>query len=202
MSKKISDLDAVVTPAATDLFELEDASGDSYKVASTDLFRNMPNSLILSSGSSAYYSTSQTSYFGYKNGTPNNMFQSANAAHVVLEIEAASSQTANLLEINSNGGSGGDLFKISSAGAFTANSSAQFSDFRFVSDTDTGISRDGTNILAIDAGGSAAAQFDADATAGNTRFLIYDVDNATLERVSVGAADSGGSGYKVLRIAN
>jgi len=39
-------------------------------------------------------------------------------------------------------------------------------------------------------------------TAGDTRFLIYDVDNGTLERVTVGAADSGGVGYKVLRILN
>jgi hypothetical protein len=46
------------------------------------------------------------------------------------------------------------------------------------------------------------ARFDADGTAGNTRFMIYDVDNATLERVSVGAADTGGSGFKVLRIPN
>lgn len=43
---------------------------------------------------------------------------------------------------------------------------------------------------------------DTDAVAGNTRFMIYDVDNATLERVTVGAADSGGAGYKVLRIPN
>lgn len=48
----------------------------------------------------------------------------------------------------------------------------------------------------------ASIAADADATAGNTRFLIYDVDNATLERVSVGAADSGGAGFKVLRIPN
>jgi len=46
------------------------------------------------------------------------------------------------------------------------------------------------------------ARIDNDNTAGNTRFMIYDVDNGTLERVSVGAADSGGSGYKVLRINN
>jgi len=45
-------------------------------------------------------------------------------------------------------------------------------------------------------------QLDATATSGNTALMIYDVDNATLERVKVGAADSGGTGYKVLRIAN
>ena len=49
---------------------------------------------------------------------------------------------------------------------------------------------------------AAVAEFDMNTTAGNTRFLIYDVDNGQLERVSVGAADSGGAGFKVLRIAN
>jgi len=46
------------------------------------------------------------------------------------------------------------------------------------------------------------ARIDSDATAGNTRFMLYDVDNGTLERVSVGAADSGGAGFKLLRIPN
>ncbi len=43
---------------------------------------------------------------------------------------------------------------------------------------------------------------DDNATAGNTRMMVWDVDNGTLERVSVGAADSGGAGFKVLRIPN
>lgn len=47
-----------------------------------------------------------------------------------------------------------------------------------------------------------AGEFDDDVTAGNTRFLLYDVDNGALQRVSVGAADSGGTGFKVLRIPN
>ena len=51
-------------------------------------------------------------------------------------------------------------------------------------------------------GHTEMARFDSDSTAGNTRFMVYDVDNATLERVTVGAADSGGSGFKVLRIPN
>ena len=46
------------------------------------------------------------------------------------------------------------------------------------------------------------ARVDSSVTAGQTRFLIYDVDNATLERVTVGAQDSGGVGFKLLRIAN
>lgn len=69
-------------------------------------------------------------------------------------------------------------------------------------DLNTGIGTAGADQLSSIAGGVEAARFDVDATAGNTRLLIYDVDNATLERVTVGAADSGGSGYKVLRIPN
>jgi hypothetical protein len=39
-------------------------------------------------------------------------------------------------------------------------------------------------------------------SSGETAMWVYDQDNATLERVTVGAADSGGTGYKVLRIPN
>lgn len=45
-------------------------------------------------------------------------------------------------------------------------------------------------------------KFDNATTATFTRFLLYDVDNGQIERVSVGAADSGGAGFKLLRIAN
>lgn len=43
---------------------------------------------------------------------------------------------------------------------------------------------------------------DLNSTAGNTRLLLWDVDSGALVRVSVGAADSGGTGFKVLRIPN
>lgn len=57
--------------------------------------------------------------------------------------------------------------------------------------------------FAVTHNGSANSfEVDASATAGNTRMLVWDVDNGQLERVSVGAADSGGVGYKVLRIPN
>lgn len=49
---------------------------------------------------------------------------------------------------------------------------------------------------------ASALQVDASATATHTRLLVYDVDNATVERVTVGIADSGGAGFKVLRIPN
>lgn len=77
--------------------------------------------------------------------------------------------------------------------------------------TSTGTAKSGRVVFATNPGGSAgssvndnveSAVVDGDATAGNTRFLLYDVTKATLSRVSVGAADSGGTGFKVLRIPN
>lgn len=50
----------------------------------------------------------------------------------------------------------------------------------------------GTDIFAVD----------ESATARDTKLLIFDVDNNTLERVTVGVADSGGVGFKLLRIPN
>lgn len=49
---------------------------------------------------------------------------------------------------------------------------------------------------------ATVAKFDKPATAGNTGLWIWDADNGQLERVTVGAADSGGAGFKLLRIAN
>lgn len=51
-------------------------------------------------------------------------------------------------------------------------------------------------------GWGESGRFDASATAGDTRFLLYDVTAATLKRVSVGASDSGGAGFKLLRVPN
>jgi hypothetical protein len=46
------------------------------------------------------------------------------------------------------------------------------------------------------------ARIERTATATHTALMIWDTDNATLERVTVGAAGSGGTGFKVLRIPN
>lgn len=47
-----------------------------------------------------------------------------------------------------------------------------------------------------------AGRFTYTNTATQTQLEIWDVDNGAVERVTVGAADSGGSGFKVLRIPN
>lgn len=52
-------------------------------------------------------------------------------------------------------------------------------------------------------GGHTVARIDSsNGTPGETGLMLWDVDNNTLERVTVGAANSGGAGYKVLRIPN
>lgn len=46
------------------------------------------------------------------------------------------------------------------------------------------------------------ARFMKEVGAGLTGFWLWDADNNQLEQVSVGAADSGGAGFKVLRLPN
>jgi hypothetical protein len=45
-------------------------------------------------------------------------------------------------------------------------------------------------------------QVDGNTTAAETPLLLLDIDKGTLQRVSIGAADSGGTGFKVLRVPN
>jgi len=56
--------------------------------------------------------------------------------------------------------------------------------------------------IAIEISNVTSGQFDGSSTAGDTRFLLWDVDSGALQRVTVGIANSGGSGFKVLRIPN
>ena len=59
-----------------------------------------------------------------------------------------------------------------------------------------------TGTITLLSGGTNGIRVDNSATATHTRLLVFDVDNGQLERVTVGAADSGGTGFKVLRIPN
>lgn len=74
--------------------------------------------------------------------------------------------------------------------------------FTFDGDTNTGMFSGAADTVGISVGGTEALRVDITATALDTALMIYDTDNATLERVTVGAADSGGAGFKVLRIPN
>jgi len=50
--------------------------------------------------------------------------------------------------------------------------------------------------------GTAALQIDNSPVANNTRLLLWDVSAGAFVRVSRGAADSGGVGFRLLRIPN
>ncbi len=51
-------------------------------------------------------------------------------------------------------------------------------------------------------GNSEVGKFDGNSDANSTRFLLWDNDSGTVKRVVLGASDSGGTGYRMLRIAN
>jgi len=47
-----------------------------------------------------------------------------------------------------------------------------------------------------------SAKFDLSSTANDTGFWLYDANSGTVKRVVVGASDSGGTGFRLLRITN
>lgn len=53
-----------------------------------------------------------------------------------------------------------------------------------------------------DSAGASKLQVDTTSTAADTAMLLWDVNTGAKVRVSVGANDSGGGGFKVLRIPN
>ncbi len=72
----------------------------------------------------------------------------------------------------------------------------------FGSEVGTGLYRTGSpDALHVAVVGTEYLRISAPA-ATETALWVYDFDNATVERVTVGAADSGGSGFKLLRIPN
>lgn len=76
--------------------------------------------------------------------------------------------------------------------------------YGFWGDTNAGLFRAAADSPAISCGTTECARFEDIDTlgAGETALHIYDVDNTSLDQVTVGAADSGGAGFKVLRIPN
>jgi lysophospholipase L1-like esterase len=57
-------------------------------------------------------------------------------------------------------------------------------------------------VIQIMTNSAQAAAFGTVGGAGETRFFLYDVDKGAQQRVKVGAANSGGAGFKMLRVDN
>lgn len=92
-------------------------------------------------------------------------------------------------------------FTADGAGLF-GNGSVSNPSISFNNDTDTGLYQDGANVLAFVSGGVQTMELDSASVAGASRMFLLDVDSGTFKRVSFGASDSGGTGFKLLRIAN
>lgn len=87
---------------------------------------------------------------------------------------------------------------------YTVDGSAAGPSVTFWGDGNSGMFSQAADNVGIAAGGIEAIRIEdpADLTSTQTSLWLYDDDNGSLEQVTVGAADSGGSGYKVLRIPN
>lgn len=97
---------------------------------------------------------------------------------------------------------GSGYFDTSGVGNFYDGAEIQVTASENWSTTNKGAQIDFTTTPLASTAQATAARFDGSTTAGDTRFMVYDVDNGTLERVTVGAANSGGAGFKLLRIPN
>lgn len=74
--------------------------------------------------------------------------------------------------------------------------------FKWEADGDNGLYRIGANDWALAAGSIGVLELDTDNTAQGTRMKIYDNTAAALVRVTRGAVDSGGVGFRSLRVPN
>lgn len=159
--------------------------------------------------------------------TARNVVQAAAATAVPLTLKGAAGQSANLLELRNSldvllfsinqtgntlkGPAGDDLFVNTRNGDRMRIGSGRVSIVTELgigsspSTPDIFLNRSAAEQLTIILGSLAnitTIQLDANSTPGNTRLLVWDVTAGTLKRVSVGAADSGGAGFKLLRVPN
>jgi len=93
---------------------------------------------------------------------------------------------------------------IGRTSVYFANPANVTPNYSFHSDENTGMYWAAADNISFAAGGIETVRIEdpADLAATETGMWLYDADNGTLQQVTVGADDSGGSGFKLLRIAN
>ncbi len=183
----------------------DDSASDAFKIGTTSIDTNTAIT-IPSGGGVVYFANGSASAPSISAASDTNTGISFSGSDAIL-FSTAGVQTWS---IDSNGklkplGSGlidiGDTTDFPK-GIFLAAGTAGAPSLSFGADPDSGFTRIAANDVGIIAGGVASARFDGSVTATHTRLLVYDVDNGGMERVTVGAPDSGGSGFKLLRIPN
>jgi len=188
---KISALTAVVTPAATDEFAVNQGSVSKKVTRLQNLTLEAGEQFL---GDSADVAGAPSFSFA---GDPNTGMYNFQPDKIGFALGGVSRFTMGNTTFTT-GSSNGPGFESANATATTPTLKPRNGD------VDTGIGHHSLDNLSIVSGGLEAARFEdpADLAATETSLWLYDLDNATMEQVTVGAPDSGGAGFKVLRIAN
>lgn len=122
-----------------------------------------------------------------------------------IVLNAAGSKFRPLLDNNLDLGTASVKFRTAYLGTSLRNADGSDTDpsYTFDSDPDTGVFRQAANALGMSVGGVEHARLSVPGS-GDTALLIrYDPGTgATFQRVTVGVADSGGTGFRVLRVPN
>jgi hypothetical protein len=105
-------------------------------------------------------------------------------------------QSTNIIGSFGAHGYGATAYGVNAGAGFNIIASENWTDAAMGAYISLLASPNGTTIVA------EKVRVDCPTTATHTSLMLYDVDNNTVERVTVGAADSGGVGFKVLRIPN
>ncbi len=189
---KISALPAVTTAATTDEFAVNQG-GTSKKMTRAQMHSlETGEQITLPLGGSA--------------GAPTVAFGDGNTGFWEVIDNSLSLAIAGVQQFTWNG----TAFMGPSAGNFyiphslTLANGTTIPTYSWQSDTDTGISHHIADNVSVICGAIEALRVEdsADLAATETSLWLYDLDNGALQQVSVGADDSGGVGFKVLRIAN
>lgn len=97
---------------------------------------------------------------------------------------------------------GTDALTLNTNAAYFRSGSPTIPSVSFIADSNTGIYSAGSDIAALVAGGVESAYWDNTTSADSTRLSVYSTAASTIRRIVTGAADSGGAGFRMLRIAN
>lgn len=188
MAKKISDLPAVATPAATDQLEVNQGGVSKRETRAQIHTLQSGEHLVLPAVDEAATPTLQFGNTGIYGGPGDSLrFATGGSFRVLID-------------------SIGRMLRSSGRAAvhFGTDPSGTTPIFTYDGDFDSGLGRFAADNPSMIAGGIEAARFEdpADLAATETALWIYDLDNAAIQQVTVGAADSGGVGFKLLRIPN
>lgn len=187
---KISALPAVTTPASTDEFAVNQA-GTTKKMTRAQVH-------ALQSGEVLAVDAGAVDAIPLHFGDSNAGFFRAAASRIGFGVAGVKVWDTGASYIRDGANVNGPQLSWSNASSTTPTLVPSKADI------DTGIGWQANDNLSLIAGGAEGVRVEdpADLAATETSLWVYDLDGSAIKQVSVGANDSGGSGFKVLRIAN